>query len=148
MKKNDFIAIVNNNNGTINNDVISITRDNFDNMLFDIDDNMVEKIDRNNYIININNKTSFMIEITKPVKISGGNGVKSKNATYHVITKLLDEKNEKIYDDFSTRNELVLWLKSLNKKTYEYIRIYDNLGNVCRRSAWIERKPKTGTNNA
>lgn len=142
MKKNDFIAIVNNNNGTINNDVISITRDNFDNMLFDIDENMIEKIDRNNYLINVSSKTSFMVEIVKPVKISGGNGVKSKNATYHVVTKKLDEKTEKINDDLSTRNELVLWLKSLNKKTYEYIRIYDNLGNECRKSAWIERNAK------
>lgn len=142
MKKNDFIAIVNNNNGTINNDVISITRDNFDNMLFDIDENMVEKINRNNYIINVSSKTSFNVEIIKPVKITGGNGVKSKNATYHVVTKKLDEKTENINDDLSTRNELVLWLKSLNKKTYEYIRIYDNLGNECRKSAWIERDIK------
>lgn len=148
MKKNDFIAIVKNNNGIIDGEMVTINKTDFDNMLFDIDENMVEKIDRNNYMININNKTSFMVEITKPVKISGGNGVKSKNATYHVIYKKLDEKTENVNDDLSTRNELVLWLKSLNKKTYEYIRIYDNLGNVCRKSAWIERTPKTGTNNA
>lgn len=140
MKKNDFIAIVNNNNGTINNDLISITQDNFNNMLSEIDDNMIEKIDRNNYIVNVSAKTSFCIEIVKPV--TGGNGVKSKNATYHIVTKKLDEKTENVNDDLSTRNELVLWLKSLNKKTYEYIRIYDNLGNECRKSAWIERGVK------
>lgn len=140
MKKNDFIAIVNNNNGTINGEMITMSKNDFDNMLFDIDENMVEKIDRNNYVININNKTSFCVEIVKP--ITGGHGVKSKNATYHVVTKKLDEKTENVYDDLSTRNELVAWLKTLNKKTYEYIRIYDNLGNVCRRSAWVERDVK------
>ena len=142
MKKNDFIAIVTNNNGTINNDVISITRDDFDNMLFDIDENMVEKIDRNNYIINVSSKTSFNVSIIKPVKISGGNGVKSKNSRYHVVTKLLDEKTENVNDDLSTRDELVTWLKSLNKKMYEYIRIYDEMGNACRKSAWVERDVK------
>lgn len=134
------MAIVTNNNGTIDGDTIKITRDNFDTMLFDIDENMVEKIDRNNYIININNKTSYFAELVKPV--TGGHGVKSKNSRYHVVTKLLDEKTESVNDELTTRNELVLWLKSLNKKTYEYIRIYDELGNECRKSAWVERIPK------
>lgn len=140
MKKNDFIAIVNNNNGTINNDLISITRDDFNNMLSEIDDNMVEKIDRNNYLINVSAKTSFCVEIVKP--ITGGHGVKSKNSRYHVVTKLLDEKTENVYDDLTTRDELVSWLKTLNKKMYQYIRIYDEMGNECRKSAWIERNVK------
>lgn len=143
MKKNDFMAIVNNNNGTINNDgSISITHDDFERMLFDIDGLNINDVSKNVKTIDVNNKTSFTINIVKPVKISGGNGVKSKNARYHVVTKLLDEKTENINDELTTRNELVTWLKSLNKKMYEYIRIYDELGNECRKSAWIERDVK------
>ena len=142
MKKNDFLTFVANNNGTIENGVVNITRDNYDNLLFDIDGLTINDISKNHKTVVVNNKLTMEINIVKPVKITGGNGVKSKNATYHVICKKLDEKTETINDDLSTRNELVTWLKSLNKKTYEYIRIYDNLGNVCRRSAWIERETK------
>lgn len=141
MKKNDFIAIVNNNNGTIDGETVIINKNDFDNMLFDIDDNMVEKIDRNNYIININNKTSFIVELTKPV--TGGNGVKSKNATYHVEYATRENKNKIIsVDTLTTRNELVTWLKTIDKKTTAFIHIFDNMGNACRKSAWYEMPQK------
>ena len=109
-------------------------------MLFDIDGLTIDEISKNHCSINVNSKTVYDVTITKTA--TGGNGVKSKNATYHIVYKSMDEKTERVNDDLSTRDDLVTWLKSLNKKTYEYIRIYDNLGNVCRRSAWIERDVK------
>ena len=143
MKKNDFISIVTNNNGTINDDFsINISRDDFETMEFDITDLTVDNVSKNHKIIHVNNKTSYDVFIGKNKTVSGGNGVKSKNATYHVEYKKMDEKKSRVNDELSTRDELVTWLKSLNKKTYEYIRIYDNLGNICRKSAWIERDVK------
>lgn len=147
MKKNDFVKMVNVNNGTINNDTITMVKSDYNNLIESLPDLNVEKIDRNNYIIYVNNKTSYFIEITKPEKtISGGHGFKSKNSSYHIEYKYTDDKKILKNDEFTTRNDLVLWLKSLNKKTIEYLHIYDDLGNICRKSAWIDRIQKTGTN--
>ena len=114
MKKNDFIAIVTNNNGTINDDfTINISRDDFNTMEFDIDGLTVDNVSKNHKIIHVNNKTSYDVFIGKNKTVSGGNGVKSKNATYHVEYKKMDEKKSRVNDELSTRDELVTWLKSL-----------------------------------
>lgn len=66
-------------------------------------------------------------------------GVKSKNNGYIVVYKSKTDKNEKTNKSLTTCSEIKSWLKTIEKKSMEYLRIYDTLKNPCRLSAWIER---------
>lgn len=85
---------------------------------------------------------------TKSENITGGKGFKPRNVGYVVKYKNTGEKSEKTNKDFKTRNELVEWLKTLSKKNMDYLRIYDELGNECRKSAWYEKPVKNETKTA
>lgn len=66
-------------------------------------------------------------------------GVKSKNNGYIVVYKSKTDKNEKTNKSLTTCSDIKSWLKTIEKKSMEYLRIYDTLKNPCRLSAWIER---------
>lgn len=76
--------------------------------------------------------------------LTGGKGFKPRNAKYVVKYKNIGEKSEKTNNDFATRNDLVAWLKTQSRKNLEYLRIYDEMGNVCRKSAWYEKNVVNG----
>lgn len=83
-------------------------------------------------------------ETSKTENVTGGKGFKPRNAKYIVKYKNIGEKSEKTNNDFSTRNDLVAWLKTQSRKNLEYLRIYDEMGNVCRKSAWYEKNVVNG----
>lgn len=80
---------------------------------------------------------------TKKTENKGGNGHKLRGMGYVVKYKMCDEKTEKTNNEFTTRNDLVAWLKTLSKRNMDYLKIYDELGNECRKSAWYEKPVKT-----
>ena len=88
---------------------------------------------------NVSRETSNKTE--KSVNV-GGKGFKPRNAKYIVKYMELDGKKEKINNDFTTRNDLVAWLKTQSRKNLQYLRIYDEMGNECRKSAWYEKTAK------
>lgn len=92
-------------------------------------------------------KTTFaIIEQTKTAKTKnseiGGNGHKTRNSTYIIKFKKFDDKKETVKTDLSSCAEIKAWMKTISKKQMEYLKIYDNYNNECRKSAWIEREQK------
>lgn len=88
-------------------------------------------------------ETTKTAKETKTEKSKGGNGFKLRGMGYVVKYKITGEKSEKTNNNFTTRNELVSWLKTLSKRNMDYLKIYDELGNECRKSAWYEKPVKT-----
>lgn len=93
-------------------------------------------------------ETTKTAKETKTEKSKGGNGFKLRGMGYVVKYKITGEKSEKTNNDFTTRNDLVAWLKTFSKRNLDYLKIYDELGNECRRSAWYEKPVKTETKTA
>ena len=165
MKKTEMIKLMENNNATLNNDgVYVINKNDFDCLMWDCDENDVKiektetknvyniKSGRNVLTINVKNnrnktektKTETKTETgNKNKNVSGGHGVKSKNAHYIIQLKMVNGKPETI-TNITNCTDVKLWLKTLNKKSIEYLRIYDMLNNPCRKSAWVERDVVNG----
>ena len=82
----------------------------------------------------------------KPVKKASGTSgrtmaphtSKGRTEGYVIHFKETGKKEQKI-TNISTCTEIKEWLKSISRKTTEYLRIYDNAGKECRKSAWIEK---------
>lgn len=64
-------------------------------------------------------------------------GHKSKGGSYIVIFKNKNDKKETKNTDMTTCAEIKAFLKTLSKKQLEYLRIYDEANNECRKSAWV-----------
>lgn len=155
MKKTDMINLITTNNGVeMETGVYTMTKNDFDNVLWETSENKTTKIEngenKNTYIFksgktvltinvkNNRNKTEKTKTETENKNVSGGHGVKSKNAHYIINLKNVGEKPETI-TNITNCTDIKLWLKTLNRKNIEYLRIYDMLKNPCRQSAWIER---------
>lgn len=156
MKKMDIINVITTNNGMeTETGVYTMTNDDFNGLLWELSDDKTVKIvngeNKNTHLIK-SGKTVLTINIkrnktektktekTKTEKndVSGGHGVKSKNAHYIIQLKNIGEKPETI-TNITNCTDIKLWLKTINRKNIEYLRIYDMLKNECRKSAWIER---------
>lgn len=68
---------------------------------------------------------------------SAPSGHKTKNAGYIVIYKNKTDKKETKNTNMTTCAEIKAFLKTVSKKQLEYLRIYDENNNECRKSAWV-----------
>ena len=140
MKKIELINAITNNGGksTENENVFKMSYENFDNLLFDIDGEKFT-VNENERIFKIG-KSSITIKLMGKSKTpTGGNGHKSRNTGYIIIMKNMDDKKPTTINNINNCTEIKSWIKTLNRKNIEYLRIYDTMNNECRKSAWIER---------
>lgn len=93
-------------------------------------------------ILEITKTTRNKNEKSEKTENNGGNGHKTKNSSYIIKFKKFDDKKETIKTDLSSCAEIKAWMKTISKKQMEYLKIYDNYNNECRKSAWIEREQK------
>lgn len=79
------------------------------------------------------------VEKTKKVsrETSAPTGHKTKNAGYIVIYKNKNDKKETRNTEMTTCAEIKAFLKTVSKKQLEYLKIYDENNNECRKSAWV-----------
>ena len=151
MKKNEIINAITTNNGTMNEKTgnYEMSTENYNNFLFDVDGVKINDVDKKTHCIKIGKSVITIIEKNGKQKnknnVTGGHGVKSKNATYIIVIKNFDDKTPKTINNITCCADIKLWLKTLERKNIEYLRIYDMLNNPCRLSAWIEHE--TETNN-
>lgn len=132
-----------------NNGVYIVSSKKWDDIEWELSDMGIEcETDGNNHLITIG-KSEIIIHVNES-RSRGNNkpmtetesekrGVKSKNNGYIIVYKSNTDKNEKTNKSISTCAEIKSWLKSIDKKSMQYLRIYDALKNPCRLSAWIER---------
>lgn len=73
----------------------------------------------------------------KETTVAGGKGHKVKGAGYIIVFKNKDDKKETVKNDLTSCAEIKAWLKTISKKQLEYLRIYDEQKNECRKSAWV-----------
>lgn len=149
MKKIDFINAIMENNGneTKTKDFYTITKDNFDNLLFDVDGVKIHDNGKNEkYVMFGNSKVIIKIVSKNKEKtdklIGGGNGHKSKNTGYIIILKNMDDKKPTTINNIENCSQIKSWIKSLNRKNIEYLHIFDSMNNECRKSAWIDKTTK------
>lgn len=88
--------------------------------------------------ITSHNKSSKKSSKSKKVPQTAG-GTKGKFRFYTISLKNFKEE-EKVITNFNSCKQIKEFLKSINKKNVEYLRIYCDSQEV-RKSAWIERKP-------
>ncbi|MBO7695418.1 MAG: hypothetical protein J6T10_22565 [Methanobrevibacter sp.] len=143
MKKMEYVNAIINNGGIENeNGTYDMTKKTYDNFLFDVDG--VKIIENENQRIAKFGGKSVIINLISKKNMkkspSGGNGVKSKNSGYIVLLRNKGESKEKTITSLTTCAEIKGFIKELDKKNVEYLKIYDSMQNVCRKSAWIERE--------
>lgn len=160
MTKKNFVAKMENANGVKFNENTKsweMTKSKFNDFMnrAEFSDIKIYKSEKNENVLKLAVKNTVLGYVTikttnrKPktektetkTTATRGNGHKLKNDNYIVKFKTIDGKeNEKT--DITTRNDLVAWLKTQSRKNMEYIHIYDSEMNVCRRSAWYDKKSK------
>lgn len=141
MKKNDFITKVIENGGieTKEKNVFRMSNENYDNLLFDVDGVNITDNGKNHSAKFGNVTVTIITGKTKEKTVTGGNGHKSRNTGYVIMLKNMDEKKPETITNLTTCADIKQWIKTLNRKNVEYLRIYDTMKNECRKSAWIER---------